>query len=46
MNNEDDAEDRWNNFVGTADANLFRYCHEDVELRRLLVEARNRGDMS
>ena len=44
MDNEDDAEDRWNNFLATADANLFRYCREDVELQKLLVEARDRGD--
>ena len=44
MDNEDDAKDRWNNFLVTADANLFRYCREDVELWKLLVESRNRGD--
>ena len=44
MDNEDDTEDRWNNFLVTADANLFRYCREDVELRKLLVEEGDRGD--
>ena len=44
MDNEDDVEDRSNNFLEKADANLLKYCREGVELRRLLVEARNRGD--
>ena len=43
MDNED-AEDRCNIFLETADDNLFRYYHEDVETGKLLVEARDRGD--
>ena len=31
-------------FLETADANLLRYCREDVDLRKILVEARDRGD--
>ena len=44
MDNEDDAEGSWNNSLETADSNLFRYCREDVQLRKLLVESGNRGD--
>ena len=44
MDNEDNAEARWNNFLETAYANLFRYFHEYFELRKLMIEARDRVD--
>ena len=44
MDNEDDAKDRWNNFLETVNANLSRYCREDVELRKSMVQARDRGE--
>ena len=44
MENEENAVERWKYFLETSHSDLIRYCHEDVELRKLLVEARDRGD--